>query len=151
MDDKKKDGSVSSTNPGQLYGVINITGVGVTNVSINDTFGIPGDQFDVNPAQLGGGVEVIRVNATGYATVLTKTSQVTATVDNVGNQVTVDINLTSPLEANEHLMVYVKFKTALKGLEPPENFGYMDFVNSAEVTIDEREPILAEATIEFYS
>lgn len=140
---KSKKGTVSSTNPGQLYGVINITGVGVTNVSVNDTFGT---QFDVNPGKLGGGVEVIRVNATGYATVLTGTSNVTsATVDNDG-QVTLVINLTSPLGPDENLMIYVKFETALKHSEPD----WDDFVNTAEVIVDEGNPIETNATIEFY-
>ena len=127
-----KNGIVKSTNPGQIYGVINITGKGVTNVSINDTFG---EQFLVNPEQLGGGVEVIRVNSTtGLAEVLTNTSNVTsADVNNTKRQVTLVINLTSPLEDDEHLMIYVKYKTALKHTELED----LDpFVNRAEVIVE---------------
>ena len=143
----KKDGtvSVSSTNPGQLYGVINITGAGITNVSVNDTFG---SQFDVNPDHLGGGIEVIRVNATtGLAKVITDTIQVTDwSVNNTLNQVRVVINLTSSLKADENLMVYVKFKTALKHSAPE----WWDFVNTAEVIINEESPVEVNATVEFY-
>lgn len=140
---KPKDGTVSSTNPGQLYGVINITGAGVTNVSINDIFGT---QFDVNPDHLGGGIEVIRVNSAGYAEVITETQVTDWSVDNAFNQVTVVIHLTSPLEADEHLMIYVKFQTALKH-SPPE---WWDFINTAEVIIDEGSPTEVDATVEFY-
>ena len=140
---KPKDGTVSSTNPGQLYGVINIKGAGVTNVSVNDIFGT---QFDVNPDHLGGGIEVIRVNSTGYAEVIIETQVTDWSVDNAINQVTVVINLTSPLEADEHLTIYVKFQTALKH-SPPE---WWDFVNTAEVIIDEGTPMEVDATVEFY-
>lgn len=127
----KKTGKVSSTNPGQVYGVINITGSGVTNVSITDDFG---SQFDVNPAHLGGGLEVIRVNATGYAEVLTDTPQITGwSIDNTLNLVTVDIELTNSLEDGENLLIYVKFKTAEKG-SLPDSSNY--FENSAEVDTD---------------
>ena len=142
---KKKDGNVSSTNPGQLYGVINITGYGVTNVSIIDTFG---DQLDVNPGKLGGGVEVIRYNSTTEsAEILTDTGNVTfADVDNDAEKVELVINLTSPLGIDEHLMIYVKFKTAEKGMEPDPSYS---FVNSAEANIDLEYIMLSEATIEF--
>lgn len=127
----KKTGIVSSTNPGQVYGVINITGSRVTNVSIIDEFD---SQFDVNPAHLGGGLEVIRVNATGYAEVLTDTPQITGwSIDNTNDLVTLNIELTNSLEDGENLMIYVKFKTAEKGSLPDSSYY---FENSAEIDID---------------
>jgi len=140
----KKDYNVTSTNPGQLYGVINITGIGVTNISINDTFG---SQFDVNPGKLGGGVEVIRLNSTtGNAMVLTDTANVSsAEVNNDINRVKLIINLTEPLRPNEHLMIYVKFQTALKHKIPD----YSDFINQAKVYIDNEGLLATQATIEF--
>ncbi len=141
---KPKDGTVSSTNPGQFYGVITVNGTGAKNVSINDTFGY---QFDVNPGKLGGGVEVLRVNtSTGVATVLTDTAQVTsATVDNTGNTVKLTINLTTPLAVDENLMIYVKFMTAEKGAVPTIS---NDFVNIANVLVN-GSPGTASATIKF--
>jgi len=141
---RKKDYTVASTNPGQLYGVINITGAGITNISINDAFG---SQFDVNPGKLGGGVEVIRLNSTsGNAMVLTDTANVSsAEVNNDINRVKLIINLTEPLKPNEHLMVYVKFKTALKHKIPD----YSDFINQAKVYVDNGGLLAAQATIEF--
>lgn len=141
---RKKDYTVASTNPGQLYGVINITGAGITNISINDTFG---SQFNVNPGKLGGGVEVIRLNSTsGNAMVLTDTANVSsAEVNNDINRVKLIINLTEPLKPNEHLMVYVKFKTALKHKIPD----YSDFINQAKVYVDNGGLLAAQATIEF--
>ncbi|NYT17740.1 MAG: hypothetical protein GKC06_07030, partial [Methanomicrobiales archaeon] len=69
-----KTGQVASTNPGQLYGVITINGTGTTTeFTVNDTFG---DQFDINPGKICGGVDVIRVDAGGYAEILTSTEQV---------------------------------------------------------------------------
>ena len=139
---KKKDGTVVSTNPGQLYGVITIAeAAGVTCVSIDDTFGT---QFDVNPGKVGGGIEIIRIDSAGFTEVLTDTSQVTGNVFNDIGEVTVNIELDTPLENDEKLMIYVKFKTALKG-DSPEMW---DFVNQAEVII-EGVPIVTEATIEF--
>ena len=139
----KKDGTVSSTNPGQLYGVISIAeAAGATCVSIDDTFGT---QFDVNPGHVGGGIEIIRINSAGFTEVLTDTSQVTGNVFNDIGRVTVNIELDTPLENDEKLMIYVKFKTVLKH-DLPEMW---DFVNQAEVIIDEGVPIVTEATIEF--
>lgn len=140
---KPKDGTVSSTNPGQLYGVITANGSGADMVDITDTFGT---QFDVNPDKLGGGVEVIRVDSTGNATVLTGTTQVTsASVDNAGNMVDLTIDLDTPLAADEKLVVYIKFQTALKGMTPD----FTDFENSADVVINSGASQTAAATIEF--
>ena len=141
---RKKDYTVASTNPGQLCGVINITGAGVTNISINDTFG---SQFDVNPGKRGGGVEVIRLNSTTCnAVVLTDTANVSsAEVNNDINRVKLIINLTEPLKPNEHLMIYVKFRTALKHKMPD----YSDFINQAKVYVDNGGLLAAQATIEF--
>lgn len=141
---KPKDGTVSSTNPGQLYGVKTIEGAGVDKVHMVDTFGI---QFDVNPAKRGGGVEILRIDAAGLATALTDdlVQVPTVVVDNDAGTVNVYIDLASPLGAGEKLMIYIKYKTALKGQLPDFN----DFVNENEVTINDGTPILASATIEF--
>ncbi len=143
-----KSGTVLSTNPGQLYGVITINGIGVSNVTVNDTFGaVSGPtQFMVNPAKLGGGVEVLRVNTTiGNAVDITDTTQITsATVDNAAGTVNLTINLTTPLASDENLMIYVKFITALKGKLLNTN----DFVNTA-VIITNLGTETATATINF--
>ena len=141
---KPKDGTVSSTNPGQLYGVKTIEGAGVDTVHMDDTFGT---QFDVNPAHRGGGVEILRIDAGGYATVLTDdlVQVPTVVVDNTAGTVIVDIDLETPLGADEKLMIYIKYKTALKAQQPDFN----DFVNENEVTINGGTPIPASATIEF--
>jgi hypothetical protein len=135
---QEKTGFVTSTNPGQLYGVITINNTTATDFVITDTFG---SQFDINPGKLCGGVEVIRVDAGGYATVLTGTTQVVSViVDNDANNVTLEIALDSPLGADEKLMVYCKFQTALKKALPD----YSDFVNEAIVNGE-----VASAAIEF--
>ncbi len=134
----KKNGMVASTNPGQLYGVITINNTTATEFTITDVFGI---QFDINPAKLCGGVDVLRIDADGYATELSGTDQVvSATVDNDANTVTLEIALDEPLAADEELMIYCKFRTALKGLLPDTN----TFVN--EVTVNGES---ANATVEF--
>ena len=134
-----KSGLVASTNPGQLYGVITISDTSETTVfEIEDVFGT---QFAINPGKLGGGVEVIRVDADGYATVLTGTGAVTAAaVDNDAGTVSLTIELETPLAEGERLMVYCKFQTVLKGSLPDMT----DFVN--EVTVNGES---ASATIEF--
>jgi hypothetical protein len=134
----KKNGDVASTNPGQLYGVITVNNTTADNFIITDTFGT---QFDVHPAKLCGGVDVIRVNATGYATDLSGTDQVvSATIDNDANTVDLEIALDEPLATDEELMIYIKFQTALKHLSPDTN----TFVN--EVTVNGE---AANATVEF--
>lgn len=144
----KKNGKVASTNPGQIYGVITINNTTATNFAIADSFG---SQFNINPARLaklgkiGGGVEIIRVDADGYATVLTKTPQVvSAAVDNDANTVGLEIALDTPLDTGENLMIYLKYKTALKGMLPDES----DFVNEVTVLSDGNEEF-ANASIEF--
>lgn len=134
----KKNGMVASTNPGQLYGVITVNNTTATTFTVTDIFGT---QFNINPAKLCGGVDVLRIDADGYATELSGTDQVvSATVDNDANTVTLEIALDEPLAADEELMIYCKFRTALKGLLPDTN----TFVN--EVTVNGE---TANATVEF--
>lgn len=134
----KKNGNVASTNPGQLYGVITVNNTTAANFTVADVFGT---QFDVHPAKLCGGVNIIRVNASGYATDISGTDQVvSATIDNDANTVDLEITLDEPLATDEELMIYIKFQTALKHLEPDTN----TFVN--EVTVNGE---TANATVEF--
>lgn len=134
----KKNGMVASTNPGQLYGVITVNNTTATTFTVTDIFGT---QFNINPAKLCGGVDVLRIDADGYATELSGTDQVvSASVDNDANTVTLEIALDEPLAADEELMIYCKFRTALKGLLPDTN----TFVN--EVTVNGE---TANATVEF--
>lgn len=134
-----KSGRVASTNPGQLYGVITISGSGdATGFQIDDSFGT---QFAINPAKIGGGVEVTRVDADGYATILTGTEEVTAAaVDNDAGTVSLTIELEKPLAEDERLMVSCKFQTALRGSGPD----WVEFVNTVTVNGES-----ASATIEF--
>ncbi len=110
------DGRVLNTNPGQLYGVTTIQGLGgaqIDQLAFTDNFGI---QFDVNPAKTTGGVNIIVVGPGPICTDITNTPGVTTSIDNAGNSVTTSIDLVtatgSPLMANEQLMVYVKFEPA---------------------------------------
>lgn len=138
-----KKGEVTSTNPGQLYAVITITGIGIDTVALDDAFGT---QFDVNPGKLGGGVEVLKIGVDGLAEVLTDTPQVTfASVDNDAGEVILAIDLDTPLEIDEELMIYLKYQTALK-FEMPDT---TDFTNTADVTINEPTGITAVAVVEF--
>jgi hypothetical protein len=112
----RRNGMVASTNPGQLYGVITINNTTATDFSITDTFGT---QFNVNPAKICGGIDILRVDADGYATMITGTTQViSGIVDNNSNTISLEIALNEPLGEEEKIMIYVKFKTALKGAEP---------------------------------
>jgi hypothetical protein len=134
----KKNGNVASTNPGQLYGVITVNNTTETAFTVTDVFGA---QFDVHPAKICGGVDIIRVDADGYATELTGTDQViSATIDNDANTIDLEIALDEPLATDEELMIYVKFQTAMKGLLPDTN----TFVNEATVNGE-----TASATVEF--
>ena len=138
-----KKGEVTSTNPGQLYAVIPITGIGIDTVVLDDALGT---QFDVNPGKLGGGVEVLKIGADGLAEVLTDTPQVTfASVDNDAGAVSLAIDLDMPLEMDEELMIYIKYQTALK-FEMPD---ITDFTNTADVTINEGTDMSAVAVVEF--
>ncbi|MCP8322608.1 MAG: hypothetical protein L6N96_00310 [Candidatus Methylarchaceae archaeon HK02M2] len=134
-----KNGWVKSTNPGQLYGVITITPVqSVEMVSVSDVFG---DFFDVNPAQLGGGVEVILIeDSTQLATILTYEDWVTCDVDNEAGEVDIDIDFTQStdgsLDPGDTLMIYIKFQTAMKH----EDWSGPDsFTNEAIITADDQE------------
>ena len=87
-----------------------------TEIAITDTFG---SQFDIHPRKLCGGVDVIRIDAGGYATVLSDTAHVvSATVDNDANTVALEIALDDPLDVDEELMIYCKFQTAVKKALP---------------------------------
>ncbi|MDD1709522.1 MAG: hypothetical protein LUQ37_01290, partial [Methanoregulaceae archaeon] len=137
-----KNGEVTSTNPGQLYAVITITGIGIDTVALDDAFGT---QFDVNPGKLGGGVEILKIGADGLAEVLTDTPQVTfASVDNDAGEVSLEIDLDMPLEIDEELMIYIKYQTALK-FEMPDT---TDFTNTADVTVNDTD-LMGTAVIEF--
>ncbi len=137
-----KTGTVASTNPGQLYGVVTVNGTGVQNITVADAFDT---QFVVNPAHLDGGVDVLRVNTTaGVATIITDT-QVTASTVSATGPVNLTINLTTPLASDETAMIYIKYMTSLKGL-PPD---YSDFVNTAVVTTNLDGLKTATATINF--
>jgi len=146
---KPKQGTVSSTNPGQVYCVITITGnVPFSNVHIMDDFGA---QFDVNPAHVGGGVEVIQVDSGGFATVLTDTGViVNSNVDNTGNDVDLWLDLslgpTGQVDPGESLMIYIKFKTSEKGDLPLGG----EFVNDAAIDVEGLNTG-ASATIELFS
>jgi len=137
-----KTGTVASTNPGQLYGVVTVNGTGVQNITVADTFGT---QFVVNPAHLDGGVDVLRVNTTTGIAMVIMDTQVTASTVSATGPVDLTINLTTPLASDETVMVYIKYKTSLKGLLPD----YSDFVNTAIVTTNLDGSKTATATINF--
>jgi hypothetical protein len=122
---------VKSTNPGQLYAVVNLTGP-IEEGYFRDVFDI---EFDVNPAKIGtGGVQVIILNSTGYATVVTDTPWVTILGVNTtrdGQLRSVDIAFDFPpgeIDPDDVLKVYIKFQTAYKN----KKYGFDDenFVGS---------------------
>lgn len=133
---KSKDGTVSSANPGSVFGVITINGTGITNITINDSFNaISGpNQFNVNPPKLGGGVNIIRFNDTTNSFMdITNTSQITSeNINNTLGIINITISLDSPLSIDEELIVFVKFNTALKNELP----NYADFDNTVDVKTD---------------
>ena len=144
-----KKGSVQNTNPGQLYGVLSISGPGLESLWFHDEFD---DQFDVNPAQLGGGIEVVVIDAGGFATVLTDilkdVLEVEVTVDNTANtiwlNVPIEAALGRALDPGETLMIYVKFRPSpdFKGQAAPlfpdhwENWGFVDLDHDEEPDVD---------------
>ncbi len=151
-----KNGNVQNTNPGQLYGVVSVSNAaGLESFWFHDEFD---DQFDVNPAQLGGGVEVIVVDGDGFATVLTDILKydlaVDWTVDNETNMVWLDVPVAEalgrPLDGDETLMIYVKFGPSpeFKGQLAPsfpdhwDNWGFIDLDHEGD-----QEPIDAHAIL----
>jgi hypothetical protein len=142
----KKNGKVASTNPGQLYAVINMSGP-IDNVTVNDHFDY---EFDVNPPKVGGGVEIILVDPDGYSITITKDPGVTAEVDNENNWVNVSIELDEQLPSGWNLMIYIKFKTAMKHEKVRTPFDYT-FNNTAYVYLndidEENEPTIVTADI----
>ena len=112
----------------------------------------------MNPAQLGGGVEVIVVDVDGFATVLTDILKddlaVDWTVDNETNMVWLDVPVADalgrPLDGDETLMIYVKFGPSpqFKGQPAPgfpdhwENWGFVDLDHDGD-----QDPIEAHATL----
>jgi hypothetical protein len=142
----KKNEQVSSTNPGQLYAVINMSGP-INNVTVNDHFDY---EFDVNPAKVGGGVEIILVDPDGYSTIITKDPGVTAEVDNENNWVNISIELDEQLQSGWNLMIYIKFQTAMKHKKVRAPFNY-DFNNTAYVYLNdidkENDPTIVTADI----
>jgi hypothetical protein len=145
----EKTGKVKSTNPGQLYGVITITG-SITNVFIDDNFD---QEFDINPNKLGGGIEILIVDPDGYAEVITDYPGITASVwnDDPWNDALISIDLDvaigGSLPAGHTLMVYVKFKTAMKHQVFPGGPFDFDFWNMPIVLIDDMDPIEVGANI----
>jgi hypothetical protein len=145
-----KHDKVKSTNPGQLYGVISITGP-VHEVYIEDNFD---QEFDINPAHIGGGIEIIIVDPDGFVEVITDYPGISATVwnDDPFNDALISINLDTaiggPLPPDHILMVYVKFQTAMKHL--PFDLPYdNEFWNRPIVWINDiSDPIELEAIIE---
>ena len=100
-------GKIKSVAPGAFYGVIQISGEGITQISITDRYDF---HFDVEDGR-DGKVRVYLLNSSNCATEL-DTSKYSYTVDNTNNVVTVSINLGRPLRAGETILVYLKFKPA---------------------------------------
>ncbi len=96
-------GKIRSVDPGAFYGVIQISGEGITQISITDRYDF---HFDVEDGE-DGKVHVYLLNSSKCVTELDSYSY---TVDNTNNVVTVSINLGRPLRAGETILVYLKFK-----------------------------------------
>jgi hypothetical protein len=138
-----KNGKVKSTNPGQLYGVITITGP-VSEVFIEDNFD---HEFDINPGHLGGGIEILVIDPDGYATILTDEPGIWASVynDEPYNDALISIDLETAwggiLEPGYKLMIFVKFQTAMKHEYFPALPYYdFDFWNTPDIWINNMEP-----------
>jgi hypothetical protein len=136
----EKTGKVKSTNPGQLYGVISITGA-IHKVSIEDNFD---KEFDINPAKYGGGIEVLIVDPMGYATVITHYPGLWGSVwndifDDALIYIDLDTAIGGPLPPDHTLMIYVKFQTAMKHQvfpDPTVPYDY-EFWNRPNIWINE--------------
>ena len=98
-----REGKIKSVSPGAFFGVIRVSGEGITRVYINDTYDF---HFDVEDGR-DGRVRVYLLNSSGCVTELDHYSY---TVDNGNNVATVNINLGRPLGAGETILVYLKFK-----------------------------------------
>jgi hypothetical protein len=110
---------VKSHNPGQFYGVIEITGP-VQKFRFRDDFD---REFDVHPSKIGtGGCQVIILDPKGFAKVITNSDQVeikkivndNPDKPNKPGYVEIDFKLSTPLKPGYTLMVYIKFQTAYK-------------------------------------
>ena len=99
------EGKIKSVSPGAFFGVIQVSGEGITWVYINDTYDF---HFDVEDGR-DGRVRVYLLNSSGCVTEL-ELDRYSYTVDNGKNVVTVNINLGGPLGAGETILVYLKFK-----------------------------------------
>ena len=100
-------GKILNVNPGAFFGIIRISGEGITEVRITDTYDF---HFDVEDG-IDGKVRVYLLDSSGCVTELAPGSY-SYTVDNENNVVTVDIDLDRPLGAGETILVYLKFKPA---------------------------------------
>ena len=92
-------------SPGAFFGVIWVSGEGITWISIRDTYDF---HFDVEDGE-DGKVRVYLLDGNGCISELKSYSY---TVDNENNVVTVSVNLGRPLGAGETILVYLKFKPA---------------------------------------
>ncbi|MEJ2250051.1 MAG: hypothetical protein P8Y70_14040 [Candidatus Lokiarchaeota archaeon] len=143
----EKTSTVKSTNPGQIYGVTTITGP-VSTIFIEDNFD---KEFDINPDHLGGGIEIVVVDPDGYATVITHNPGISVSIHNDDpSKALIDINLEIAwggiLEADYKLMIYVKFKTAMKHQVFPDPIVPYDYefwntpsawINDMEIYVDD--------------
>jgi hypothetical protein len=134
-DNPKKKDVIKSTNPGQLYGVITVTGP-VEELILWDVFD---DEFDVHPGKIGGGVEVILVDPWGFVTILTDTSSIDfAWVKNNLNEVALHVSLDNPLPPLYKLMIFIKYQLASKHVVWVGEVGDTAyFFNDAYVYLDE--------------
>ncbi len=108
-----REGKIKSVSPGAFFGVVRVSGEGITRVRITDTY-----DFHFNVEDGGDGkVRVYLLDSSGCVTELDPGSY-SYTVDNENNVVTVEINLSRPLGAGETILVYLKFKISpeLKGM-----------------------------------
>ena len=99
-------GKVQAVAPRTFFGIIWISGSGITQIEITDTYDF---HFDVVDGQ-DGKVRVYILGTDGCVRTLKEGKNFTYTVDNEGNVVAVSITLSQPLRQGESVLVYLKFK-----------------------------------------
>jgi hypothetical protein len=130
-----KNDKIRSTNPGQLYHVVTVTPYAPMDYfRMTDTWG---SFFDLSPKKLGGGVEIIVVDSDGYATILTYEDGIELDLypNDLKLWIDFDMSMGGPLEPDDVLMIYMKYKLAMK--HEMWTYGpYVEFCNEVNVFWD---------------
>jgi hypothetical protein len=115
----KKNGKVSSYNPGQYYAVSIIDVLSdINELTIWEDYGDCTDSnlSALNPPSGGGSVVIVMVGPDGVARQIMDANSPNVTVQNDG---TAHAHIMNPIPAGTTVLMYVKFKPGLKGMTMP--------------------------------